>query len=207
MTITLPVLTKLFPTTKSSLLSDVLPALQKTAATYEINTVGRGAAFLAQVGHESGGFNFREENLNYSQQGLLKVFPKYFPSSGLAAQYAHNKQAIANRVYANRMGNGSEQSGDGFKFRGKGYIQITGRYNTMKFADAMKMDEAEVIAYLLTVEGAAVSAGWFWTTGGLNALADRGDILTITKRINGGTNGLAERTALFNKAQQYLALA
>jgi putative chitinase len=207
MNITLPVLTKLFPATKSSLLTEVLPAIQKTATQYQINTVGRAAAFLAQVGHESGGFNFREENLNYSQQGLLKVFPKYFPTAGLAAQYAHNKQAIANRVYANRMGNGSEQSGDGFKFRGKGYIQITGRFNTMKFADSLQMDEDAAIAYLLTVEGAAVSAGWFWSNASLNALADHGDILTITKRINGGTLGLNERTALFNKAQQYLALA
>ena len=160
---------------------------------YEINTPKRVAAFLAQCGHESGGFVFVTENLNYSASGLQRVFPKYFPTMEIAKQYERNAKKIASRVYANRMGNGDEASAEGFKFRGRGILQLTGKDNYFWFAASLNMTPEQAVDYLETFEGAAQSACWFWETNKLNALADAGDFVTMTKRINGGTIGLADR--------------
>jgi len=170
---------------------------------YEINTPQRMAAFIAQCAHESGGFMILKENLNYRWQSLRKIFPKYFPTDELAQEYANksNKQeAIANRVYANRMGNGPEESGDGFRFCGRGLIQLTGRDNYTWFAASISVSVEEASEYLQTFEGAAQSACWFWETNNLNQWADKGDILTLTKRINGGTIGLDDRIKHYNHA-------
>ena len=174
---------------------------------YEINTPQRIAAFVAQCAHESGGFMVLKENLNYKAPTLRKIFPKYFPTDELAAQYASkpNKQeAIANKVYANRMGNGDEASGDGFRYCGRGLIQLTGKQNYSWFAASLGISVEEASEYLQTFEGAAQSACWFWETNNLNALADAGDILTMTKRINGGTIGLEDRKAHYQHAMHVL---
>jgi putative chitinase len=160
---------------------------------YQINTPKRIAAFLAQCGHESGGFVFVTENLNYSASGLVRIFPKYFPDLATAKQYERNPQKIANRVYANRMGNGDEASNEGFKFRGRGILQLTGKDNYFWFGASLDLTPEQASEYLECFEGAAQSACWFWETNKLNALADAGDIKLMTKRINGGYIGLADR--------------
>lgn len=160
---------------------------------YEINTPKRIAAFLAQCAHESGGFVFVTENLNYSASGLMRVFPKYFPDMATAKQYERNPQKIASRVYANRMGNDNENSLEGWKFRGRGILQLTGKDNYFWFAASLEITPEQAAEYLETFEGAAQSACWFWETNKLNALADAGDIRAMTKRINGGFIGLADR--------------
>jgi putative chitinase len=168
-------------------------ALQQLLPQYEINTADRIAAFLAQCAHESGGFVFIKENLNYRWQSLRKTFPKYFPTDALAQQYEKKPEKIANRVYANRMGNGPEESGDGYKFCGRGLIQVTGRENYSWFAASLQISPEEASEYMETFEGAAQSACWFWESNNLNQWADKQDILTLTKRINGGTIGLEDR--------------
>lgn len=160
---------------------------------YEINTPQRVAAFLAQCAHESGGFRALKENLNYKAESLVKVFGKYFPNMDIANQYAHNQEKIANRVYGGRMGNGPEESGDGFKYCGRGLIQLTGKQNYTKFAESIDTPVEEIPEFLATFEGAIQSACWFWEVNNLNQYADSGDILTMTKRINGGTIGLEDR--------------
>ena len=168
-------------------------ALQQLLPQYEINTPDRIAAFLAQCAHESGGFVFIKENLNYRWQSLRKVFPKYFPTDALAQQYEKQPQKIANRVYASRMGNGPEESGDGWRFCGRGLIQVTGRDNYSWFAASLQITPEEASEYMETFEGAAQSACWFWESNNLNQWADKRDIVTLTKRINGGTIGLEDR--------------
>ena len=178
-------------------------ALAQLLPDYEINTPQRIAAFIAQCAHESGGFTALKENLNYKAATLRKIFPKYFPDDAIANDYASrpNKQeAIANRVYANRMGNGDEASGDGFRYCGRGLIQLTGKSNYQAFADSLEMNVEDVPAYLATSEGAAQSACWFWEANNLNQWADKGDILTLTKRINGGTIGLEDRIKHYEHA-------
>ena len=178
-------------------------ALQQLLPDYEINNPQRMAAFLAQCAHESGGFVAIKENLNYRWQSLRKIFPKYFPSDELAQQYAskpNKAEAIANRVYANRMGNGPEDSGDGYRYCGRGLIQLTGKDNYSWFAASLQISPEEASQYMETFEGAAQSACWFWETNGLNKWADTGDILTLTKRINGGTIGLEDRVKHYNHA-------
>lgn len=175
-------------------------ALEQLLPSYEINTPQRLAAFLAQCAHESGGFVFIKENLNYRWQSLRKTFPKYFPTDVLAQQYEKQPQRIANRIYANRMGNGSEESGDGYKFCGRGLIQVTGRENYSWFAASLEITPEEASEYMETFEGAAQSACWFWETNNLNQWADAGDILTLTKRINGGTIGLEDRQKHYQHA-------
>jgi len=160
---------------------------------YEINTPKRIAAFLSQCAHESGGFVFLTENLNYKASGLLKTFPKYFPDEATAKQYEKRPDAIANKVYANRMGNGDEASGDGSAFKGRGLIQLTGRDNYFWFASSLNMKIEDVPEYLQTFEGAAQSAAWFWETNNLNRFVDAGDFKGLTKAINGGYIGLADR--------------
>ena len=178
-------------------------ALEQLLPDYDINTPRRIAAFVAQCAHESGGFTALVENLNYKPASLRKLFPKYFPTDALAEEYCKrpNKQAaIANRIYANRMGNGPEESGDGSAFRGRGLIQLTGRQNYQAFADSLEMKIEDVPEYLGTFEGAAQSACWFWETNNLNRWADAGDIKELTRRINGGYIGLEDRIKHYEHA-------
>ena len=184
-------------------------ALSQLLPDYEINTAQRIAAFVAQCSHESGGFTALKENLNYKAVTLRKIFPKYFPSDDLANAYANmpNKQeAIANKVYASRMGNGDESSGDGYRYCGRGLIQLTGKNNYQSFADSLEMNVEDVPEYLATFEGAAQSACWFWESNNLNQWADKGDILTLTKRINGGTIGLEDRIKHYEHALHVLGV-
>ena len=179
-------------------------ALSRALPDYEITTPKRVAAFIAQCAHESGDFKFLRENLNYKAESLMRVWPRYFPSLEIANQYAHNQEKIANRAYANRMGNGPEVSGDGWRYCGRGLIQLTGKNNYQAFADSIETPVEQVPDYMATFEGAVQSACWFWESNNLNADADRGDILTITKKINGGTLGLEDRTTRYNRALQIL---
>ena len=182
-------------------------ALSKLLPDYEINTPKRIAAFIAQCSHESGGFTALKENLNYKPATLRKLFAKYFPNDALAAEYCakpNKQEAIANRVYASRMGNGNEASGDGYKYCGRGLIQLTGKSNYVAFADSLEITPEEASEYLATFEGAAQSACWFWESNNLNQWADKGDILTLTKRINGGTIGLEDRIKHYEHALHVL---
>ena len=181
-------------------------ALSQLLPDYEINTAKRIAAFMAQCAHESGGFLFLKENLNYKAETLSRIWPKYFPPD-VARDYASrpNKQeAIANRAYANRMGNGDEASGDGFKFCGRGLIQLTGRTNYTWFAASIGIGPEEAEEYLQTFEGAAQSACWFWETNNLNKFADAEDIKGMTKVINGGYLGLEDRQSHYNQFKRIL---
>ena len=168
---------------------------------YKINTPARIAGFVAQCGHESQNFKTLEENLNYSAEGLNKIFPKYFVKAGRDAQAYHRQpEKIANIVYAGRMGNGDTASGEGWKFRGRGVIQLTGKDNYSRFAKHIGKSIDETIEYLKTKQGALESACWFWETNGLNEIADSGDIVAMTKRINGGTIGLEDRKKHYEHA-------
>jgi putative chitinase len=186
----------------------VIQMIPDTAAKFQINTPLRLAHFLAQCGHESGGFRVTQENLNYSAKGLMGIFKKYFPTETIANAYQRNPQKIANKVYANRMSNGDEASGDGFKFRGRGYIQLTGRDNYTQFGKAIGED---VVGNPDSVSGkhALLSAAWFWSKNGLNKMADGGAsdavVTSITKRVNGGTIGLADRIKHFKEYYHLLA--
>jgi putative chitinase len=172
--------------------------------TYEINTPQRVAAFLAQCGHESGGWTTFQENLNYSAQGLCGTFKKYFPTIESATPYARKPEMIANKVYSNRMGNGPESSGDGWKYRGRGPIQLTGKNNYMQFAKDMFDDWQNLFDNPDWVtedkDFALMSAIWFWNKNGLNKEADAGDIKTMTRKINGGYIGLEDRIKHYNEA-------
>jgi putative chitinase len=179
-------------------------ALSQALPDYDINTPQRVAAFLAQCAHESGNFVFIKENLNYKAESLMRVWPRYFPDLATAKKYAHNQEMIANRAYANRMGNGPEESGDGWKFCGRGLIQLTGRSNYQNFADSLEISIDEASEYLKTFEGCVQSACWFWEANNLNQWADKGDILTLTKRINGGTLGLEDRKKHYEHALHVL---
>jgi len=178
-------------------------ALNKILPDYDISTPQRTAAFLAQCAHESGGFTALHENLNYPPETLCKVWPRYFNATN-ANDYAHQPEKIANRAYAGRMGNGDEASGDGWNYCGRGLIQLTGKNNYQSFADSIQTDISQIPAYLQTFEGAIQSACWFWENNNLNACADAGDIVKMTKIINGGTLGLDDRTARYNHALQIL---
>ena len=161
---------------------------------YDITTIPRVAGFLAQCGHESMNFKILTENLNYSADGLNKIFPKYFVRAGRDAQEYHRQpEKIANVVYANRMNNGDVDSGDGWAFRGGGYLQLTGRDNYTRFGESVGMSAEEAADYVRTPKGAIESACWFWKTNNINDYCDRMDILHMTKRINGGTIGLQDR--------------
>lgn len=175
-------------------------ALNSILPQYDISTVERVAAFLSQCGHESLGFTVLSENLNYGAAGLKTVFGKYFKTVD-PLEYERKPEKIANRVYANRMGNGDEASGDGWKYRGRGPIQMTGKNNYTEFSSTIGIDvmvSPDMVA--LNKKVALLSAIWFWNKNGLNTIADTGDITTMTKRINGGTLGLEERKKLYNKA-------
>lgn len=167
---------------------------------FAINNSLRLSHFLAQCSHESGNFKLVRENLNYSAEGLRKIFPKYFPTDALAQQYARNPQAIANKVYSNRMGNGDEKSGDGFKYSGKGFIQLTGKDNYKAFSDFIGED-CVANPELVATKYPMTSAGFFFQKNGLWSICDKGDttdiITAVTKRVNGGTIGLDDRISKF----------
>lgn len=181
-------------------------ALSQCLPDYDINTPQRVAAFVAQCAHESAGFRVLKENLNYRAVTLRKVFSKYFPNDQIAARYAGKQSMIANKVYANRMGNGDESSGDGFRYCGRGLIQLTGKNNYQLFAESIETPVEDIPQYLATFEGAVQSACWFWESNNLNQWADNGDILTLTKRINGGTIGLDDRIKHYNHALHVLGV-
>jgi putative chitinase len=176
-------------------------ALNQLLPDYGIDTPQRVAAFLAQCAHESGNFVFLKENLNYKWVSLRKVFPKYFPTDDLAQAYEKQPERIANRIYGSRMGNGDEASGDGFRYCGRGLIQLTGRNNYDAFAESIETPVEEIPAYLETFEGAVQSACWFWETNNLNQFADTDDIKTMTRRINGGFIGLEDRIKHYEHAK------
>ena len=168
-------------------------ALDQLLPDYEINTPLRVAHFVAQCAHESGNFVFIKENLNYRAASLMTTFKKYFPTADLAQQYEKRPEKIANRVYANRMGNGDEASGDGYKYCGRGLIQLTGRDNYTFFAGSLDISVEEAAEYLATFEGAAQSACFFWEQNNLNRFADANDVKGLTRAINGGYIGLEDR--------------
>jgi putative chitinase len=179
-------------------------ALNLILPDYEINSTLRIAAFLAQCIHESGGFIFLTENLNYKAESLMRVWPRHFPTLEIAKSYERNPQKIANKAYANRMGNGDENSGDGWRYCGRGLIQLTGKSNYQAFADSIETSLQDIPEYLQTFEGAVQSACWFWETNNLNVLADKKDILGLTKKINGGTIGLDDRIKHYEHALHVL---
>lgn len=181
-------------------------ALVEALPQYNINTVERVAAFIAQCAHESGGFSVLEENLNYKAATLSKLWPQRFPP-GVAEQYAGRPEMIANKTYGGRMGNGPEESGEGYKFRGRGILQLTGKDNYKAcsqtlFQDNTLLDDPDL---LLDPYYAIHSACWFWNKNKLNQFADAGDLTTLTKRINGGTIGLEDRIHHYNHAVEVLA--
>ena len=183
-------------------------ALSKLLPDYEINTPQRIAAFLAQCAHESAGFTALKENLNYKPETLMKLFGSHFPGGMAEAQQycsrPNKQEAIANRIYADRMGNGNEASGDGFRYCGRGLIQLTGKDNYTWFAASLHISPDEASEYLQTFEGAAQSACWFWETNNLNKFADAEDIKGMTKVINGGYIGLDDRIAHYEHAKHVL---
>ena len=201
--ITSDILSQCLPEATADNVEKYAVALDMTCHEFDINTPERIAAFIAQVGHESGNLRYAKENLNYSAEGLVKTFPKYFKDID-TTQYARNPEAIAGRVYANRMGNGDEESGDGWKYRGRGLIQLTGHDNYLNCGKGLDVDLINEPEYLETPDGAARSAGWFWNSRNLNALADAGDIKTMTKKINGGFIGLEDRIKHYNHALEVL---
>jgi putative chitinase len=180
-------------------------ALCQILPEYEINTPQRVASFIAQCAHESGGFRFLQENLNYRAESLMKTWPRHFPTLEIAKQYERKPEKIANRAYANRMGNGDEASGDGWRYLGRGLIQLTGKNNYTFFAASVGIEDMDECAeYLGTFEGAIQSACFFWEQNKLNQWADNGDIVTMSKRINGGTIGMDDRIMKYNKALKIL---
>ena len=171
-------------------------------SNYKVNTLLRLSHFLAQCGHESANFRAVKENLNYSAEGLNKTFKKYFPTLESAKDYARQPERIASKVYANRMGNGNEASKDGFKYLGRGFIQLTGKANYLEF-DKSVPEDIMVNPELVATKYPLASAAWFWNKNGLNEIADKGAtdavVKSITKRVNGGTIGLADRIQHFNE--------
>jgi putative chitinase len=192
---------------KGHIPDSVLAQISDTDQKFEINTPLRLAHFLAQCGHESGGFKLVKENLNYGAKGLLGIFKKYFPTEEKAKLYERKPEKIANLVYGNRMGNGPESSGDGFKYCGRGYIQLTGKNNYAAFGKAIKED---IVAnpQLVAEKYPLLSAAWFFHTNGLHKIADKGAtdlvVTEVTKRVNGGTIGLPDRIKHFKEYYELL---
>lgn len=192
---------------KGHIPDSVIAQIPDVQVKFEINTPLRLAHFLAQCGHESGGFKLTQENLNYSAAGLMGVFKKYFPTQALADAYARQPEKIANKVYGGRMGNGLEASGEGYKFRGRGYIQLTGKENYTAFD---KYVEEDILATpdLVATKYPLLSAAWFFYKNGLHKIADEGAtdeaVTKVTKRVNGGTIGLPDRIKHFNEYNNLL---
>jgi len=192
---------------KGHIPDSVIKQIPEVAEKFGVNTPLRLAHFLAQTGHESGGFRVTTENLNYSAKGLQNIFKKYFTAES-AAEYQRKPEKIANIVYANRMGNGNQASGDGYKFRGRGFIQLTGKTNYQAF-DKTVEDNIEANPDLVATKYPLLSAAWFWSKNGLNTIADQGNttevVTKITKKVNGGTIGLDDRIKHFKEYHQLLA--
>lgn len=180
---------------------EIMAQVDDLVARFNMDSPLRLSHFMAQCAHESGNFKMVVENLNYSSEGLLKVFPKYFKDKETADKYARKPEAIGNRVYADRMGNGSEGSGDGYRFRGRGYIQLTGKNNYKAFSDFVK-DDCVANPDLVATKYPLLSAAFFFDTNGLWAICDKGStpevVKMVTKRVNGGTHGLEDRQSKFN---------
>lgn len=185
--------------------NDWYNSLSEYLPQHDITTPERIAAFISQCSHESANFTRLTENLNYRWESLRRVFPKYFPNDKIAKQYEKNQKAIASRVYANRMGNGTEASGEGWAYKGRGLIQLTGKSNYQAFANFAGISLAETPAFLETTDGAVLSACWYWETNSLNRYADVSDIKGLTKAINGGYNGLDDRIEKFNKVMEIIS--
>lgn len=187
---------------KGHIPDSVLAQISDTATKFEINTPLRLAHFLAQCGHESGGFKLVKENLNYGAKGLRSIFKKYFPTDAKALEYERKPEKIANLVYGNRMGNGPESTGDGFKYCGRGYIQLTGKDNYGAFGKAINED---IVGnpQLVAEKYALLSAAWFFHKNGLHKIADKGAtdavVTEVTKKVNGGTIGLPDRIKHFKE--------
>jgi putative chitinase len=187
---------------KGHLPDSVIAQIPFIQSNYKVNTLLRLSHFLAQCGHESANFRAVKENLNYSAEGLNKTFKKYFPTLDSAKDYARQPERIASKVYANRMGNGNEASKDGFKYLGRGFIQLTGKANYLEF-DKSVPEDILASPELVATKYPLASAAWFWDKNGLNAIADKGAtnavVKSITKRVNGGTIGLEDRIQHFNE--------
>lgn len=198
-------LKEIMPQATTENINKYLTPLNDGMPKFQIDRPLRAAHFIAQVAHESGSLRYNKENLNYSAKALRAVFGKYFPTDELAEQYARQPEKIANRVYANRMGNGDEASGDGWKYRGRGLIQLTGHDNYQRCGQAIGLDLENDPDQVADDPSVSVSAvGWFWQTNNLNRLADADDIKGVTKRINGGYHGLEDRMAFLERAKSVL---
>jgi len=195
-------------TLKGHIPDSVIAMIPEVASKFEINTPLRLAHFLAQCGHESGGFKLTQENLNYSAKGLNGIFKKYFPTLESAVPYERKPEKIANKVYGGRMGNGAEASGEGWKFHGRGFIQLTGKDNYTAFTKSIGEDCVSN-PDLVASKYALASAAWFFNKNGLHKMADGGandtTVTSITKRVNGGTIGLPDRIKHFNEYYKLLA--
>ena len=200
MVITQQQIRRVVPDVNSKNLNAFVASLNMYGVHFGIDSPLRMAMYLSMTLHETGNLRYSEENMNYSAEGLLKTFPKYF-NAETAKEYARNPQKIGSRVYANRMGNGNEASGDGYKFRGRGMIQITGRnmYQQFNASEWCTEDVVKCPEKLAIYPLDQVSAMWFWTEHGLNEVADNGDVDKATKIINGGINGLSNRKFLYRK--------
>lgn len=181
------------------------PHLNEAMEKFNIIGIARQASFLSQIGVESGQLTRLSEKLVYSPERLMVVWPKRFPNIAVASQYANNARKLANFVYANRMGNGDAASGDGYKYRGRGLIQLTGKTNYEACGKACGFDLVDTPQLLEFPALASLSAAWFWSANGLNRLADEGDQTMVTQRINGGVHGLAQRKAMFELARKVLS--
>ncbi len=187
----------IIPNVNWNIAKSYLPFVDTVLPQYGIDTTLRKVHFMAQVAHESGGLKFNEENLNYSAKALRLMFRKYFPSIEMAEQYHRQPEKIANRIYGNRMGNGDEQSGEGWKYRGRGLIQLTGKENYTRFSKDNNIDAVNNPELLLQPKWALTSACWYWKKRKINRFADEDDIFMVTKKVNGGKHGIMNR-------QQYL---
>lgn len=197
-------LNQIMPKASGENLEKYCQPLNEAMAKFQINTIKRIAAFIAQLAHESGSLKYSIEGLNYSTSGLVTTWPRIFPTVEIAQKYSHNPQAIANKAYANRMGNGDEASGEGWKYRGRGPIQITGKDNYTECGQGIG---ADLVNHPELLEGpvcGAMSAAWFWNNRNLNQFADEDEFVKITKRINGGINGLTDREAFWARAKEVL---
>jgi len=189
---------------KMNIGAEWVDALNETFDKFDISTPARQASFIGQCSHECGNFKTLSENLNYKAETLMKLWKSRFPTIEIANEYARNPKKIANKVYASRMGNRDESSGDGFRFRGRGCIQLTGHANYFHAGQACGEDFVMNPDLVATPKYAAMTAGWFWNTHKLNQYADRTDFLMMTKKINGGTIGLDDRIKHINHALDIL---
>jgi putative chitinase len=196
----------LFPNENWTFFEPFVPFVDTELPKFGINTPLRKAHFLAQVAHESNGFRFVVENLNYSDTGLFSNFRKYFPTLALARQFARQPQRIANKVYADRMGNGNEASGEGWKFRGRGLIQLTGKNNYQRFSTATGTDFVANPDLLAQAPWALSSAAWYWQQNNVNRFADADNIVAVTRAVNGGTIGLSGRLHYLEEFKRVLGL-